>query len=400
MAVQTAGMNGVTRWLAGLGAVGLSDRELLARFTINGDQIAFKALVTRHSRMVIGVCRRLLPCAQDAEDACQAVFLLLAKKSGQAKWQASVAGWLYTTARKVAHNARVAADRRLRRESRAAVSWASLVDGLSGRELVQMLDQELERSGRYRELLVLCYLEGLTQDEAAAGRGVPRQTRKSQLKRARKKLAAALAARGCDLGVVLLLVAAGSSEAVTCTLRESILAAATGVPSAAVAALARGIAMNAVFPYAKGACVAIVLPATVFGIALAANQPAPSPSEGKPAERMSDPVQQSVLASIGTNRFRADYPINDARFSPDGKRIVAYAGGKLFVWNSLDRSAVRRIDYRSRVSRQSCGPGKKLWICHPSQRPSLHAAAARTAIPMLQTWDYETGKRSPRRPAL
>src|SRR5262245_57363123 len=93
----------------------VSDRELLQRFA-TGDQSAFTALVRRHGAMVLGVCRRGLPNAQDAEDACQATFVLLAKKAANGNWQSSIANWLYDAARKVAHNARIAADRRARRE--------------------------------------------------------------------------------------------------------------------------------------------------------------------------------------------------------------------------------------------------------------------------------------------
>ena len=87
----------------------LSDRDLIRRFAGDGDQAAFAALVRRHGPMVFGVCRRALHNAQDAEDACQATFLVLAQKAKSNRWQPSIANWLYTTARKVAHNARLAA---------------------------------------------------------------------------------------------------------------------------------------------------------------------------------------------------------------------------------------------------------------------------------------------------
>src|SRR5581483_4040108 len=114
-----------------------TDRELLRRYARDGDQGAFEALVTRHSGMVLGVCRRALPTVQDAEDACQATFLVLAKKARAGRWQESVANWLYTTARRVAHNARVAAQRRARRENGAAIPEAvEPVDRMTGRELL------------------------------------------------------------------------------------------------------------------------------------------------------------------------------------------------------------------------------------------------------------------------
>ncbi len=181
MAQQTAGMNRVARWLAGVGAAGLSDRELLRRFAGGRDQIAFEALVARHTRMVLGVCRRELTCTQDAEDACQSVFLLLAEKAGRGNWRPSIAGWLYTAARNIARNTRVALDRRSRRESRAALLRpSSTVDDLSGRELLRLLDEELDRlAPHYREPLILCYLEGLTQDEAAGRLALSRSALKN-----------------------------------------------------------------------------------------------------------------------------------------------------------------------------------------------------------------------------
>src|SRR5947208_11406024 len=86
----------------------LTDRELLRRFA-GGEQSAFAALVARHAGLVLGVCRRALPTLQDAEDACQATFLVLAKKAGAQRWQASVANWLHATARRIAARARLAA---------------------------------------------------------------------------------------------------------------------------------------------------------------------------------------------------------------------------------------------------------------------------------------------------
>src|SRR5262249_16680421 len=148
--------------------------------------------------------------AQDAEDACQATFLVLAKKAAGGRWQPSVANWLYTTARKVAHNASVAAQRRARREGQAAVPEAvQPVDRLPGRELLAALGEGRENPPpRYREPLVLCYLEGLTRDDAARRLGIPAATLKAQLERGRKRLGDALTGRGCALGAGLLALAA------------------------------------------------------------------------------------------------------------------------------------------------------------------------------------------------
>src|SRR5262249_58407768 len=88
-----------------------SDRDLLRRFNEDGDQSAFAAIVQRHTALVFGVCRRALAQQEDAEDACQATFLILARKAKSIRWQPSIANWLHTTARPVARHARVGAPR-------------------------------------------------------------------------------------------------------------------------------------------------------------------------------------------------------------------------------------------------------------------------------------------------
>jgi len=178
-------------------AMRLTDRELLAQFC-NGDETAFARVVKRHTGLVLGVCRRMLPIMQDAEDACQATFLVLARKAKSGQWQPSIANWLYTTARRIAATAKRASDRRMKRELLPAPAGpASCLDEMTGREVLAALDEELDNlPAIYREPLVLCYLQGLTRDEAATRLGIPSATAKSQLDRGRKKLADALTKRG------------------------------------------------------------------------------------------------------------------------------------------------------------------------------------------------------------
>ncbi len=263
----------------------LTDRELLAQFTV-GDQSAFAAVVKRHNVMVLGVCRRMLPTMQDAEDACQATFLVLARKAKTVRWQSSIANWLYTTARRLASKANRAATQRMKRESQVAPpALVSALDQLTLREGLVVLDEELDRlPALYREPLVLCYLQGLTRDEAAARLGFPSATLKSQLERGRKKLADALTKRGIEIGAGLLAVAATSSAVASSPrLVESILATVSGSPSASVTAIAKGAAVNVVSLKAKFLALAAV--AAVTGIGLASLQIAaePQPASALPA---------------------------------------------------------------------------------------------------------------------
>jgi RNA polymerase sigma factor (sigma-70 family) len=261
--------NGVLR--AALSAAAspcLTDRELLAQFSA-GDQAAFAAIVKRHTGLVLGVCRRVLPTVQDAEDACQATFLVLARKAKTGKWQSSIANWLYTTARRIASETNRAATRRMRREAHLAPPIpASALDEMTGREAFAALDEELDKlPAIYREPLVLCYLQGLTRDEAASRLGIPSATLKSQLDRGRKKLADALTKRGIDIGAGLIAVGATSSAGASSRLVESILATAGGSPSASVAAIVKGAAMNGFALKATLLALAVVaIAGTGFGL--------------------------------------------------------------------------------------------------------------------------------------
>jgi RNA polymerase sigma factor (sigma-70 family) len=393
MATQTATARRVARSLAA-DAAGLSDRELLRRFAADRDQAAFAAVVARHTAMVLGVCRRTLPRSCDPEDACQAVFLLLAQKAARVRWQASAAGWLYTAARKVARNARVAAGRRARRESRAAVPEAvPPADPMTGRELAAVLDEELDRlPPRYRDPLVLCYLEGLTRDEAAARLGVPEETLKSQVKRGRKKLADALSARGWELGVVLLAVVTTSTGAASRALRDSILAAEAGAPSPAATALARGAAMNPLRTHAKSV---LLVAAGVAALGLGIFQVLPTSAQppkggGAPA---ADKVEQPAQTRFGGGRFRAARAINDARYSPDGRLIVGISGSMVYVWDAGDGSVVRTIDTKLGLPDD---PTKRdepelAFAVHPKER-RVACGGVQDGKTYLWVWDYATGK--------
>jgi RNA polymerase sigma factor (sigma-70 family) len=244
------------------------------------------------------------------------VFVVLAKKAGRVAWKASVANWLYTTARKVAANARLSATRRTKRETAAAMREAvPQVETMTGPELIGILDEELDRlPPRYREPLVLCYLEGLTRDEAAARLGVSDAALKKQLERGRSKLAAALSGRGCTLGVALLLTAAtaatSTAKASSPRLLDSILASAGGSPSATVAALARGAAMNGVLSTVGR----MLLPAvSVLGVMLGvlatpnAATPEPPAQKTKPEKQPDTPTPKTLTGTV-----------ND----PDGKPVA------------------------------------------------------------------------------
>src|SRR5690242_16411189 len=187
-------------------AAGLSDRELVERFAAGRDEAAFAALLLRHGPMVLCVCRRVLADWHDAEDAFQATFLVLARKAGSLRAGGSVAGWLHGVAYRLALKARVSAARRREREGRAAARPpGDPLAEVSVREAQAILDDELARlPEKFRAPLVLCCLEGLARDEAAARLGWPAGLLKSRLEQARERLRGRLARRGLALSVPLL----------------------------------------------------------------------------------------------------------------------------------------------------------------------------------------------------
>src|SRR5262245_12099539 len=93
-----------------------TDADLLRRFAHDRDETAFAALMRRHGPLVLGVCRRLLHDPNDADDAFQATFFVLARKAGAVGQPDRLANWLYGVALRVAQKARTAAARRQARQ--------------------------------------------------------------------------------------------------------------------------------------------------------------------------------------------------------------------------------------------------------------------------------------------
>jgi RNA polymerase sigma factor (sigma-70 family) len=191
-------------WRCGT-AAGLSDGQLLERFAARSDatgEAAFAALVDRHGAMVLAVCRSLLRDPNDAEDAFQATFLTLAQRARSIGMPELLGPWLHGVARRKASKLRQQITRRRDREARSAAqtggspSWNTPPEP-ERREQAEALHEEIGRlPGKYRRPIVLCYLEGLTHDEAAHQLGWPVGTVRGRLARARGQLAARLVRRG------------------------------------------------------------------------------------------------------------------------------------------------------------------------------------------------------------
>jgi RNA polymerase sigma factor (sigma-70 family) len=175
---------------------GTADAALLARFIGWRDEAAFELLVYRHGPMVRGLCRRVLRHEQDAEDAFQATFLALAKKAATVRGQ-SLAGWLYRVAFHAILKAKARSARRETVLPEIVSPESGPADRMQDRELRAVLDEEVLRlPERFRLPVVLCYLQGRSNSEAAASLGIPKGTVDSRLSTARQRLRVRLLRRG------------------------------------------------------------------------------------------------------------------------------------------------------------------------------------------------------------
>ena len=178
----------------------MTDAQLLDRFLIGRDESAFAFLVARHGPMVLAVCRGVLRDRNDAEDAFQATFLVLFRKAGGLRAAGSLGSWLYRVAYRIAMRANAVAARRRERSSEEDVMAAEAAStGEAGvdRELLPIIHAEIDRlPDRYRAPIALCYLEGLSYEQAAHQLGWPIGTVGSRIARARDLLRSRLARRG------------------------------------------------------------------------------------------------------------------------------------------------------------------------------------------------------------
>jgi RNA polymerase sigma factor (sigma-70 family) len=348
----------------------LSDRDLLDRFLAHHDEAAFAALVERHGAMVLGICRRVLRHAQDAEDASQAAFLVLARKAASIRKQESLASFLHSVAYHVAANLKRDSARRSAREAtRPEVAQADVTGEVSWREVQAILDEELARlPEHYRAPLVLCYLEGKTRDEAAQQLGWSPDTLRGRLDRGRERLRARLTRRGLTLSAALLASALAEGSAaevlpptfVVLTVKAGLLVAAgkmgaAGGASARVAALTEG-ALRVLFAARAKAFVGVLGTALAAGIGmslLASGGPGGEQTAATPEtfrNRTSQRTDEAKVAVGGPRQANRPQRVASWRahaaltghsgavralaFSVDGSRLVSGGDeGQVRVWD-------------------------------------------------------------------
>jgi RNA polymerase sigma factor (sigma-70 family) len=280
---------------------GPSDGELLEQFIRHRDETAFEALMARHGRMVLGVCRRLLGSDHDAEEAFQATFLVLARKASSVQPRDWVGNWLYGVAYRTALEARtVCAKRRARERQVDPMPEPQAAPPELWRDTEGVLDGELHRlPDKYRVAVVLCEIEGRSRKDVARQLNIPEGTLSSRLAAARKMLADRLARKGVGLTAVALgsllaenaAAAAPSSSLVSATVKAASLFAAgkgaAGLVSPGALALSQGVLNTMFMTKIKLALVSVVTVA-VLGLGsayLLDHAAADRPAEGQAQKR-------------------------------------------------------------------------------------------------------------------
>jgi RNA polymerase sigma factor (sigma-70 family) len=396
-----------------------SDRHLLEGFVTNKDEAAFAALMERHARLVFGVCRSVLEQEQDAEDAFQATFLVLARLASSIRKRDSLASWLHGVALRTAWKARQAMNTRRRKEPQAGTRTPEQpASEAAFRELQAILHEEVGRlTEKYRTPFVLCCLEGKSRGEAAQELGWKEGTVGSRVAQARKLLESRLLRRGVALPAALTaatLAPTAASAAVLVALSSLVargaVAFATGkVPesvSTGAATLAEGV-IRAMFVTKLRSVSGMVLTLAllVSGGGLLActalqSQPGDSAIVAPAKERAEEkrnvvegpadpdprlpaagagleaPLPRGAIVRFGTTRFRPGGNVGNLKLSADGKKLISggrATGEGVFVWDAVTGKRIlwRPLGEEGELSRD----GERLFVIEslPSTPPRAKA---------------------------
>ncbi len=338
----------IHRLLASGITTGLSDRELLRRYTAAGEERAFEDLMARHGPMVLSVCRSVLRDESDAEDAFQAVFLILIRRARSILGEESLGGWLHQVAYRVALRARSqSTQRRMREQTGSRVEAVDLRTENAADVRYGALHEEIARlSASHRQALVLCLLEGKTQVEAAHEAGCGEATIRRRLAKARDHLRARLDRRDASP------MTPPIPPAVPSALIEATVHAAAGPLPPLAAAVVRGMTRMGMLRIAA-VLLAIGMGTTcTIGAALAlqsgiATKPSSNQSQAQPAAANPIPSvlpQQPQFAAPVGQQPEGEFDVPGRVVGLDGKPVP----GALVFLRTRGRSSRQEGDYRRR----------------------------------------------------
>ncbi len=341
------------------------DAALLARYAADRDASAFAVLVHRHGPTVFGVCLRNAGHRADAEDAFQAVFLLLAKQAGTLKQPELLGHWLYGVAYRVARKARRAALRRRTHEAKAVPrpepgdsDWA---------DVAPVLDDELMRlADHHRSAVVLCDVQGLSRTDAAARLGIPEGTLSSRLNAARKQLAGRLAKRGVTLsvGVLAAHATAAVSEELASRLAKSLAVFhSDGVLSAPLTELIS----EGVFSM-RAKILTLVAAFGLGSVGVLAAWPTDEPKPQADAKAKADPPPKAEVPKADPPKEEFGRPPKDKRAKlVDSIDDVEVVGSDISaIWHEDGKQFILDCSFRGN---KSLSPGKTGWALTRTSLP-------------------------------
>ncbi len=385
-----------------------TDAELLARYA-RGEQAAFVGLVTRYSGLVWSVGRRIVQRQQDREDVFQATFLALSRKCNSLKKECTLAPWLYTVTARLALNInRARKQESYLLEMAEPATLADPVVEASGRELAQAFDEEMERlPPKYRDAVVLCCLEGMSRDEAAAMVGSTLGAMKNRLERGRKLLKKRLERRGIAVPTTLLLVGLTNRVAPAAVCAAACRVYETDSP-AVVALASKAIAGSTMM---KTIIVSVALGLTAVGIGVGGSvvaDPEPEPKASQAAavaetrqpvkedeaeqakprlDQRGDPLPPDAVTRLGTTRFFCGYSAMHLAFAQDGGKILAAGGGGALILDAMSGKHLHRVSTgaaKRSLESASLSPDGKLL--------ALGGHGWSGESPCIQIWEVATGK--------
>jgi RNA polymerase sigma factor (sigma-70 family) len=308
----------------------------------------------------------VLADVHDCEDVFQAVFVVLARKAPSLHGGASLAGWLHTLSLRLALKAKA----RRRQvvsdiEQIPTTTFRDPLAELTGRELLRALDEEIRSlPDAPREAVVLCCLEGLSRDEAAARAGCTMAAIKARLERGRELLRRRLSAGGLEFPAALL--AAGLIvPPAPAALQESAAHLLDRPAPLSVQALA-DVAFSTGLRKVTIALTLLAAGALGVGLAFAGqsqpadspalNAPEPAAALAVPAQRVDlagDPLPDQVLMRFGTIRLRQAFSVARLAFSPDGATVLAAGSGgrPLGLWDIATGKEVRQFGHGTQQPR-------------------------------------------------
>jgi len=347
-----------------------SDTVLLQRYIHQRDEAAFTALVARHGNWVLRLCRRILGDVHAAEDAFQATFLILARKAHSLKQPDALPAWLYGVARRVALKARTKSARSGEPLDKALIdARPDPLTQVSARELLDILGGEVQRlSAAQRSAVVMCCLEGHSQEEAARMLGWTAGSLKGHLERGRRRLHERLQHRGIGLSAALAVVAVSRCEAVSMLLAQNTVKAALNGSLGSSAGMLASSVLKAMLWGKLAGVMTVVLTVVLAASTTAAlvyraptveavedEKPTVSavPSEaaeGKPKVRtdaLGDPLPDGAIRRLGTMRFRhGGGSICNLLLTRDGKTLVSsdyYGSRTVCVWELATGKLLHRF---------------------------------------------------------